>query len=141
MIEAMGRFSPDGRWVAYQSSESGRSEVYVQSYPPSGGKWQISTAGGTWPMWRGDGREIVYRSPDDTLFAVPVAVTANGLAPGAPVRLFQRTLNKVGVGVRGRVVMTRDGQRFLLNVPAEDAVAQGATVVLDWAAGATARQR
>jgi Tol biopolymer transport system component len=141
MVEAVGRFSPDGRWIAYQSSESGRFEVYVQSHPPSGGKWQISTAGGAWPMWRGDGREIVYRTADDTLFAVPISATASDLAPGAPVRLFQRTLNKVGAGARGRVVMTRDGQRFLLNVPAEDAVAQGATVVLDWAAGATARQR
>lgn len=61
-FEREGRFSPNGRWMAYRSNESGRDEVYVQSYPPGGGKWQISTEGGAQPMWRDDGNELFYKS-------------------------------------------------------------------------------
>ena len=70
--ETQARFSPNGRWVAYVSNESGRNEVYVQTFPASGGKWPVSTKGGTSPLWRGDGKELFYDSGDGKLMAVEV---------------------------------------------------------------------
>jgi len=81
------RFSPDGRWIAYGSDESGRDEVYVRAFPGPGGKWQVSTAGGSSPRWRGDGRELFYASNDDRMIAVPISSGATFHA-GAPVELF-----------------------------------------------------
>jgi hypothetical protein len=120
IFEAMGRFSPDGRWVAYQSNESKRNEVYVQFYPPSGGRWQISTTGGNSPIWRGDGREIFYTGPDDTLYAVSVETKSGSLEVGNPVKLFQRVLIHASPQTY-RWAADRDGQRFLLNVPVGNA--------------------
>jgi eukaryotic-like serine/threonine-protein kinase len=128
-----GRFSPDGRWIVYGSNESSRDEIYVQSFPPGAGKWQISTDGGEWPMWSGDGKEILY-SWRDTLYAVPVHVNGGAVDAGAPVKLFQRALNRAGIGARGRWLVSRDGQRFLLNVPIDDDDRE-VEVVLDWASG------
>ena len=82
--EINGRFSPDNRWFAYQSNESGRFEIYVQSFPPSGGKWQISSAGGNAPMWRGDGKELFYQTTDDTFYAVAIKVAGNAIEVGLP---------------------------------------------------------
>ena len=70
--ERSGQFSPDGRWVAYESNESGRYEIYVRGFPQTGGKWLVSVAGGTQPRWRRDGREIYYVAPDNKLMAVEV---------------------------------------------------------------------
>jgi eukaryotic-like serine/threonine-protein kinase len=133
--EINGRLSPDNRWFAYQSNESGRTEVYVQSYPPSGGKWQISTAGGAVPMWRGDGRELFYVSLDDTLFAAAVDVVGAGIEVGLPVRLFQHRLAGRDGRNRNSWVSTRDGQRFLMNAAIEDGTTRGIQVVLNWTAG------
>ena len=133
LFESMGRFSPDGRWLAYQSNESKRNEVYVQPYPASGGRWQISTAGGTAPIWKGDGREIFYTGPDDTVYAVPVEAKASSLEVGNPVKLFQRVLVHATPQTY-RWAADRDGQRFLLNVPVENATPQSAQIVLNWAA-------
>jgi Tol biopolymer transport system component len=133
--ELNGRFSPDNRWFAYQSNESGRFEVYIQSYPPSGGKWQISTAGGGMPMWRGDGKELFYASPDDTFFAVPIKVIGAGLEVGLPVKLFQHRLAGRDMRNRNNWVSTRDGQRFLVNAPNDDGTRRGIQVVLNWTAG------
>ena len=71
-VELAALLSPDARFVAFQSNESGRNEVYVQEFPEASSKWQVSTAGGRQPSWRADGREIYYRAPDGTLMAVPV---------------------------------------------------------------------
>ena len=133
LFESMGRFSPDGRWLAYQSNESKRNEVYVQPYPATGGRWQISTAGGSAPIWRGDGREIFYTGPDDTVYAVPVEAKAGSLEVGNPTKLFQRVLVH-GAPQTYRWAADRDGQRFLLNVPVENATPQSAQIVLNWAA-------
>jgi Tol biopolymer transport system component len=133
--EVNGRFSPDNRWFAYQSNESGRFEVYVQSYPPSGGKWQISTAGGGVPNWRGDGKELFYTSQDDTFFATPITVTGAGLEVGLPTKLFQHRLAGHDGRNRNSWVSTRDGQRFLLNTPTDDGTSRGIQVVLNWTAG------
>ena len=133
--EGPARFSPDGRWIVYQSTESNRPEIYVQPFPPSGGKWQISTAGGEWPVWRADGREIFYVGPGETLYAVSIDNAGGALAIGEPVKLFQRRLNRIGLGARGRWLVSRDGQRFLLNVPVEEPDVKGVQVILDWANG------
>ena len=86
--EGGAQFSPDGRWIAYASNESGRGEVYVQPYPGPGGKWQISTGGGSEPMWNRNGRELFYRS-GDRMMAVPVS-TGEVFSSGRPELLFER---------------------------------------------------
>ena len=87
--EIRGRFSPDGRWVAYQSNESvSRGEVYVASLAAGGGKWQISTAGGSFPRWRRDGAEIFYLAPDNQLMAASVNGKGSSFEVGAVTPLF-----------------------------------------------------
>jgi hypothetical protein len=86
--EVLAALSPDGRWVAYQTNESGRFEVVVQPFPDSGGKWQVSMAGGVAPRWRADGKELYFLAPDATLMAVPVTAAGPSLEAGAPVALF-----------------------------------------------------
>jgi hypothetical protein len=132
--EFNGRFSPDGRWFAYQSNESGRNEIFVQAFPTSGGKWQVSTAGGNAPMWRADGKEIVYQGPDDTFFAVDIKATGAAFEIGTPVRLFQRRVAH-NQFERNSWAMARDSQRFLLIVPIEDSNPRSIQIVQNWAAG------
>ena len=139
LFEGMGRLSPDGHWLAYQSNESKRYEVYVQAYPPSGGRWQISIAGGTTPFWRADGREILFLGPGDTAYAVPVEAKGGSLEIGNAVKLFQRPLVH-GTPQFYRWFADRDAQRFLLNVPVEDGRPQVAQIVLNWAASLRAAQ-
>ena len=84
--ESEPMFSPDGRWFAYVSNESGQREVYLRTFPPTGSKWQVSTEGGTTPRWNPNGRELFYRQGDDI---ITVSVGSNGdLRLGEPVRLF-----------------------------------------------------
>src|ERR1700676_3906504 len=85
--ETTPRFSPDGRWLSYISDESGRYEVYVQPYPGPGGKWQISTEGGTEPVWNPNGRELFYRS-GAKMMVVDIATQPN-FVPGKPRMLFE----------------------------------------------------
>jgi serine/threonine protein kinase/Tol biopolymer transport system component len=111
--ENRARFSADGRWIAYTSYESGQGQVYVQSFPPSGGKWQISTAGGVEPHWRGDGRELFYIF-GGAMWAVDVTATnPTSFTAGVPRKLFDAVLGTGNLNTRYDV--TRDGQRFLLN--------------------------
>ena len=117
------RFSPDGRWLAYASDETGGREVYVQSFPIGGGKWRISTAGGSDPRWRADGRELFYRS-NRTLMAAPVSAGASFEA-GTPVALFD---TKSGAHVYAVDV---SGERFLILAPTGKE-APPMTVLLDW---------
>jgi Tol biopolymer transport system component len=124
-------FSPDGRFLAYQSNESGRQEIYVQSFPGPGGKWQVSSTGGTEPHWRADGKELYYRSADQKLMAVDVTTGATFEA-GVPKALFGVHLEN-GLA-RNRFLPSRDGQRFLLvATPARESMTP-TTVVLNWMA-------
>ncbi len=132
--EINGRFSPDGKWFVYQSNESGRYEVFIQAFPKSGGKWQVSTAGGSVPHWRGDGKEIIYQGPDETFFAAAIKVAGAGFEISLPMKLFQRRMAH-GNYERNSWTVTRDGQRFLLVVPLEDSGTRSIQVVLNWAAG------
>ena len=87
--ERKGQFSPDSHWVAYQSNESGREEIYVRPFPGPGGQWQVSTEGGIWVRWRPDGKELYYIAPDNKLMAVPITTQGATLEPGTPAALFQ----------------------------------------------------
>jgi len=131
--ELNARFSPDGRWMAYQSNESGRFQIYLQTVPPSGAKYQISSSGGAVPQWRRDGKELFYVAADQKLMAVPVKLGTT-VEAGTPQPLFP--VFPVGASFFSYVPM-RDGQRFLVNVPAggEAAVAPPITVVTNWQRG------
>ena len=140
--ERRGQFSPDGRWVAYQSNESGRFEIYVRPFPgPSspggadgrgGGQWQVSTAGGMSPRWGPGGKELDYIAPDGTLMAAPIAVNGANLEPGRPVALFRTRIVGGGtdLNVGTNYDIARDG-RILINTVLDDA-ASPITLIQNW---------
>jgi serine/threonine protein kinase/Tol biopolymer transport system component len=130
----MGRFSPDGKWVAYASNESGKWEIYVTSFPEAHGKWQLSNAGGTQPRWRGDGKELFYLSPDDKLMSVPVKIGAT-VDAGMPVALFQAYPREFAAATSEQFFydVTKDGQKFLINTQLKSAKTP-MSVVLNWSA-------
>ena len=132
-VKLNGQFSPDGKWVAYTSDESGQFEVYVQSFPAAGSKWLVSSAGGNFPRWRADGKEIVYRSLDGMLMAVAVTPDAKGLKFDAPARLF-RIVTPIGPHPY-TFDIARDGQKILALAPAQGAGdTQPLTVMVNWEA-------
>lgn len=128
--ESRARFSPDGHWIAYDSSESGRHEVYVREFQPSagsagaGGKWMVSKDGGVFPQWRGDGKELIYRSVGAQAMSVSVD-TSHSFQAGAPRELFRFPAG-------GGVLPMADFKRFLAVVPLDQAVPQSFTVMLNW---------
>lgn len=127
-----GQFSPDGKWVAYASNESGRWEVYVTSFPEARGKWQVSNAGGEQPRWRADGKELFYLSGDGKLMAMSVKEGANFDA-GAPEALFQANAREP-LATSEQVVydVSKDGQKFLINTYVKNTDTKPMTVVLHW---------
>jgi Tol biopolymer transport system component/predicted Ser/Thr protein kinase len=127
------RFSPgtDPRWVVYTSNESGRDEIYIDTFPAPRGKIRISTAGGTQPQWGEGGRELFYVSPDEKLMAVDLNVGAGSVAPSAPRELFPLPVRSVGIV--GRFEADRDGRRFLVLTGKEPA-SQLLTVIAEWPA-------
>ena len=140
--EIQGQFSPDGRWLTYASNESGRYEIYVRTFPETGGKWQISVAGGLQPRWRRDGQELFYVAPDNRLMATPihVALGTKALEAGAPVPLFATKLatgvNIVPAGFQARAqyAVAADGN-FLMNISADEGVISPITIVQNWTVG------
>ena len=137
--EQLAQFSPDGKWIAYQSNESGRFEIYVQPFSSpngkAGGKLRISTDGGAQARWRRDGLELFYIALDGRLMAAPIRFASNGQAveAGAPVPLFA---TRVGGALqpypRHEYMVSPDGQRFLLNTVTEEASTSPITVILNW---------
>ena len=131
--DANGAFSPDGRWIAYDSDETGRSEVYVQPFPPTGRRWQVSSAGGSQPRWRRDGRELFLLTADDFIAAAPVTKDPE-LHVGTPVPLFRTHPNAL-TGISAFTYdVAADGQRFLVNTVAEDAPTPPLDVLVHWTA-------
>jgi Tol biopolymer transport system component len=141
--ETDGSISPDGRWLLYSSVPVTRREVMVQSVPKEAGgpaagagKWQISMAGGSQPMWRTDGKEIFFVAPDGMMMAVPVESGDDFFRPGAPKPLFQTRLEFNPALVASRFVrqydVMPDGQRFLLSQHVSDASDSPITVVVNW---------
>ena len=130
-VECCGAFSPDGRFLAYSSDESGRFEVYVVPYPSTGRKWQVSSQGGAWPRWRADGREILYQALDGTVTAAEVAASGPTLTVGAAKPLFKA---RVAAGIEYVFRPTADAQRFLVVETTEEDTPRPLTVVLGWPA-------
>jgi Tol biopolymer transport system component len=130
--EGVARFSPDGRWIAYASTETGRTEIYVTRFPGPSGKWQISTIGGAYPRWRPDGREIFYLTPDSKL----TAATVNGRGAAFQVEAT-RSLFAVHprTGQRYPYDMSADGQRFLVNTLIDATTMPPITLVVNWTTG------
>jgi Tol biopolymer transport system component len=128
--ERFGQLSPDGRWMAYASDESGRSEVYVQSFPDPGVKHQVTTEGGSNPGWRADGKELLFAAADGVTVMSSEVTTSPDFHSGVPRALF-----KVPPTASGLALMP-DMSRTIIMLPAGDAAPASATVVLDWAAEA-----
>jgi Tol biopolymer transport system component len=129
--ESVPRFSPDGRWIAYISDESGRYEIYVLPFPGPGGKWQISTEGGMEPAWNPNGRELFYRT-GNKMMAVDVS-TQSGFTAGKPRELFKGPYQPAPLTAPNYDV-SPDGQRFLMLKPTdqEQAAPTQINVVLNW---------
>ena len=140
--EVWGTFSPDGRWVAYQSNESGRPEIYVRPFVPpgagtagraAGGQWQVSTAGGIMPLWRSDGKELYFLNPAGAMTAAPITVTGSTLEPGTPVVLFPTRIYGGGVDAQqSRQYDVGSDGRFLINTVLDDAAAVPITLLQNW---------
>jgi Tol biopolymer transport system component len=125
--ETNGKFSPDGKWVAYQSDETGHDEVFVRPFPGPGPSVRVSTGGGQGAFWRHDGKELFYRTTDDHLMAVSVSASGKGtLDFGLPQSLFK---------IKGSIVPETDGQRFLWLLPIGNDSQPPITVIVNWAAG------
>jgi eukaryotic-like serine/threonine-protein kinase len=133
--EHQARVSPDGHWIAYSSTESGRAEVYVDRFPGGGDRHAVSKGGGTQPMWRGNGEELFYLSSDGTMMMVPVR-TGEAFSAELPQTLFQTPLHGPELrDVRNRYVVSSDGERFLLLVPEAGTPSRPAlTVLVGWRA-------
>ena len=129
-VALAGQFSRDTQWIAYQASESGRFEVYVQSFPNGGERRQVSLDGGAAPQWRADGKELYFLALDNTMMAVSISSAAGKITSGKPVPLFKLTNVKTSGGLRPFVVAP-DGQRFLVNVPADNYPVP-ITVIFNW---------
>jgi hypothetical protein len=121
------RFSPDGRWIAYESDESGDSEIYVALTEGAGEKRRLSPAGGRSPRWRRDGHELYYIAPSGFVMALPVTLGAR-LEAGAPVPLF-----RVDSGIENYDAAA-EGSRFLVSMPAEKERESPIRVILNWPA-------
>ena len=144
--EAWGAFSPNGRWVAYESNESGRYEVYIRPFVPplvpdsvagtaggaAGGQWQVSTAGGIHPAWRSDGKELYYLSPAGAMMAAPITVTGATFAPFESAALFPTHILGGGVDLsQGRQYDVAPDGRFLINTVLDSAAAP-ITLLQNW---------
>jgi eukaryotic-like serine/threonine-protein kinase len=138
--EFAGQLSPDGKWLAYQSNESGRYEVYIRAFPGdssgAGGKWQVSNQGGDLPRWQGDGKELFYVAAN-RLIAATIGENATSVQAGSPRELFSLP-TATGAYAAFTYDVTADGQRFLvLEAAAVGAQLTGAplTVIVNWQAG------
>jgi dipeptidyl aminopeptidase/acylaminoacyl peptidase len=133
-------FSPDARWIAYTTNENGNQfDVFVQPFPGPGGKHQVSTSGGSQPVWRADGKELFYLAADGTMMAVPIDATGQFNA-GVPQALF-KTIARIGsrraialLDMERSFAVTKDGKRFLVSATPAQSRATPLTVVLNWTA-------
>jgi roadblock/LC7 domain-containing protein len=122
------RFSPDGRWVAYESAETGKKELYVREFQGSGGRWQVSAGGGNWAGWRQDSKELFYLSAGK-LMAVEVKADGSAFELGEPKLLFENQMvGDFSFDVSG------NGQLFLIPAPVEESSSAPITVVMNWTA-------
>ena len=134
--ESLAQISPDGKWMAYQSDETGTLQIYVRPFPSgSGNKSQISTDGGMWPRWRADGKELFFNTPPN-IMAAEIRIIGQSVQPGVPQILFPHgnpSLTAHGAAYH-RYGVTADGQRFLMPQPAVSSLAGGAGLAATLAA-------
>ena len=126
-VEAFPQVSPDSKWLAYQSTETGRAEIYVRPFPDGPGKWQVSTDGGIWPRWRGDGKELFFAQVPNVM-AAEIRVTGPSLQAGVPQTLFALGSDpglSINHPIYNRYAVTADGQRFLIPQAAGGTVGGG----------------
>jgi len=128
-IQVEARLSPNGRWLAYRSIEGGRSEIFVESFPPGAGRWQVSTGGGAEPAWRADGRELFFLI-ENKLMAVETETRAEAFRAGIPKELF--VVRGLSSQFRNRYVPSPDGRSFLLVLQIESISRRPFVVVLNW---------
>ena len=128
--EQNGQFSPDGHWVAYETNESGRFEIVVQSFPEPAGKWQLSTQGGRQPRWSADRKELFFIAPDGKMMAVTIAASGSRLEAGKAVPLFHTRIVSSNFADKAQYAVSRDG-RFLINQAKAESVAP-ITVIQNW---------
>jgi serine/threonine protein kinase len=140
--ESFAQISPDGKWLAYGSNETGAFEIYVAGLDQKLRKTPISSGGGTEPTWRQDGRELFYLSADRQLMAVPIT-SGDEFKAGTPRALFQTAVSPLvnSSYTRNQYVMTPDGQRFLMNEPTTRGALAAITVVVNWPATLTRTSR
>jgi Tol biopolymer transport system component len=129
--ELNGQFSPDVRWVAYETNESGRFEIVVQPFPVPSGKWQVSTGGGIQPRWRADGKELYFLAPEGKLMAASITTSGATFAAETPVPLFPVTVPPVLGANKHQYAVSRDG-RFLINQFVEASTMTPITLILNW---------
>jgi len=129
-IESTGQFSPDGKWIAYQTNESGIDEVFVAPFPATGAKWLVSISGGSFPRWRGDGSELYYLDPANRLMAASIDITGAVAKAGDVRPLFTARPRLVGVPYD----VFPNGQRFLINTINDAVEPEPINVVLNWTA-------
>ncbi|MGB9236932.1 MAG: protein kinase [Terriglobales bacterium] len=124
-------FSPDGKWLAYANNETGRFEIYVQPFPSGAGRWQVSTAGGSRPNWRKDGKELFYFSIDQQMMAVDVGQKGASLQLGTPHALFKATTVS---GASGPYTVSADGKKFVMNTVLPQSITEPLTLITNWPA-------
>jgi Tol biopolymer transport system component len=131
--ESHAQFSPDTKWIAYSSDETGRSEIYVQSFPASaGGKWQISTNGGDQAQWSRDGKQLYYMGADNQIMSVKIEAGAS-LDAGVPTPLFRANVPpNTMTDARNQYVIAKDGEQFLVVGLALESDPSPITVLLNW---------
>ena len=134
--ERDGQFSPDGKWIAFESNETGRFEVYIQPFP-AGAKIPVSSAGGAQVRWQRNGRELFYIAMDGQLMAVPIRLDGERAEIGTAMPLFRTNVGgAIGLGVsRQQYAVASDGQRFLMNTVAVEANASPISLILGWKGG------
>jgi Tol biopolymer transport system component len=133
-VETHGRFAPGGRWFVYTSNETGRLEVYADRFPERGAKRLVSTGGGGWPRWAGNGSEILYLSPDNRLMSAGARTSADRLHVGAPRPLFALRPRPPARLDAYSYDVSPDGRRFVVNTLVEDTTPTAITLVLNWTA-------
>ena len=133
--ETQGQFSPDGKWIAYSSNESGRMEVYAAPFPGSGSRWRVSPAGGSYPRWSRDGTEIFYLAPGNMLTSAKVSSQGSNLVVGDEQSLFALRLRPQVRLDAFPYDVSSDGQRFLVNSFFEETASTAITLMLNWTEG------
>ena len=130
--EGQEQFSPDGRWIAYQSDKTGRFEIYLRPFPGPGDDVRVSIDGGSQARWNPNGQELFYIGADDRLMAVPIKFSKT-IEPGVPRGLFGTTVGRPATpAYRPQYLVSADGQSFVMNSAVAEGTASPITVILNW---------